>query len=360
MKFVQHYAHSIGYLLTLSLVIPSTAWPDIVVGSWNIRNLGWNNGKSFEHVAHVAQHFDLLAIQEAMNEEAIHQLEDALEATSEEEWSSMASHALGESSYREHYAFMWRDSTVEYADGAVVFIDNRDAFAREPYSAKFSSLESGTTFALANVHITYGDSVSDRLPEIDALADYWKWLNEEYSETPRLLAGDFNLAPSHSGWEAMTSVGAYPLINEGASTLGMSDGDYANLYDNIWLNEGHSLNISDHGIFYFPDILNISHSRARDTVSDHAPVYLTLGNAELAPVSLEDGEFASLTSVEPSCIDLNTASASELDTLPHIGPARAQDIIELRPWSGLNELTRISGLGDSHLEAIKASNSACQ
>ncbi|XGA81513.1 helix-hairpin-helix domain-containing protein [Halomonas sp. CH40] len=360
MKSVQHHAHYIGCLLTFSIVIPSTAWSDIVVGSWNVRNLGWDNGKSFEHVAHVAQHFDLLAIQEVMNEEAIHKLERALEASSEEEWSSMASHALGESSYREHYAFMWRDSTVEYADGAVVFIDNRDAFAREPYSARFRSLESGTTFALANVHVTYGDSISDRLPEIDALADYWQWMSEVYPDTPRLLAGDFNLAPSHSGWEAMSSVGAYPLITAGASTLGMSDGEYANLYDNIWLNEDHSLNISDHGIFYFPDILNISHSEVRDTVSDHAPVYLTLGNAELTPISLEDGEVTSPSSTEPSCIDLNTASASELDTLPHIGPARAQDIIELRPWSDLNELTRISGLGDFHLDAITSSNRVCQ
>lgn len=360
MKSYQHHAHPIGCLLIFSILIPNTAWSDIVVGSWNIRNLGWDNGKSFEHVAHVAQHFDLLAIQEVMNEDAIHQLEVALETTSQEEWSSMASHALGASSYREHYAFMWRDSTVEYADGAVVFIDNRDAFAREPYSARFRSLESGTTFALANVHVTYGDSISDRLPEIDALADYWQWMSEVYPDTPRLLAGDFNLAPSHSGWEAMSSVGAYPLITEGASTLGMSNGDYANLYDNIWLNEDHSLNISDHGIFYFPNVLNISHNEVRDTVSDHAPVYLTLGNAELTPISFEDGEVTSLSSTEPSCVDLNTASASELDTLPHIGPARAQDIIELRPWSDLNELTRISGLGDFHLDAITLSNRVCQ
>ena len=158
----------------------------------------------------------------------------------------------------------------------------------------------------------------------------------------------------------MTSVGAYPLLTEGASTLGMSDGDYANLYDNIWLNKDHSLDIADYGIFYFPDILNVEHSEARDTVSDHAPVYLTLGSAEITPVSLEDGEITAMPSAVPSCVDLNPASATELEPLPYIGPARAQDIIELRPWSDQSELTRISGLGDFHLEAITSSNSVCQ
>lgn len=92
----------------------------------------------------------------------------------------MASDDLGRSSHREHYGFLWREREVEYVGGAAVFLDHRDVFAREPYSARFLDRDAGTEFAAATVHVFYGDSVGDRLPEIEALADYWQWLEEAY------------------------------------------------------------------------------------------------------------------------------------------------------------------------------------
>src|SRR5690554_3743562 len=215
------------------VMMPLVAKADILIGSWNIQNLGWNNDKRYDKVAHVVGHFDFLAIQELMNEVALERLEQEVEAATGESWSSMASHALGRSTYREHYAFLWRDSAVEYDSGAVVYFADRDAFAREPFSAKFRCRRSGLSFAAATVHITYGSSIGERLPEIEALADYWLWLEEVYPDSPRLLLGDFNLRPEHQGWEPLLSLGAVPAITTGATTLGLADGRYANLYDNF-------------------------------------------------------------------------------------------------------------------------------
>lgn len=345
-------------LIALLTMSPLVAKSDIVICSWNIQNLGWNNDKRFDKVAHVANHCDFLAIQELMNEAALERLEQKIETTSGEAWSSMASHALGRSTYREHYAFLWRDSAVEYDSGAVVFIDHRDAFAREPYSAKFLSRRTGQAFAAATVHITYGSSIGDRLPEIEALADYWQWLEEVYPGTPCLLLGDFNLRPQHAGWAPLRELGAIPAITEGATTLGLTDGQYANLYDNIWQVRG-TLDVSERGIVRFPELFGIGHERARDLVSDHAPVFITLGSATLAPTPLNRGAYQP-TDTASSCIDLNMASAERLTALPHVGPARAAAIVEMRPWEASDDLTRINGLSPARLAEIQDSTLLCE
>lgn len=339
-------------------MMPLVAVADIVIGSWNIQNLGWDNDKRYDKVAHVAGHFDFLAIQELMNETALERLEQAVEATTGESWSAMASHALGRSTYREHYAFLWRDSAVEYDSGAVVFIDHRGAFAREPFSAQFRSRRSGQAFAAATVHVTYGSSIGERLPEIEALADYWQWLGEVYPDTPRLLLGDFNLNPDHPGWEPLRDHGVVPVITTGATTLGLFDGRYANLYDNVWKRPG-ALDVSERGILRFPELFGIGHERARDVISDHAPVYLTLGIATLEPMAFE-GELDELAPTMSWCVDLNQSPAEVLTELPHVGPARAADILESRPWASPAELVRVRGLGAERVEAIQTSGLLCE
>ncbi|WP_027960742.1 helix-hairpin-helix domain-containing protein [Halomonas halodenitrificans] len=346
------------YLLAgLLALAPLAAQGDVVLGSWNIKHLGWNNDKAVGQVAHVANHFDLLAIQELMDPAALAALEDELEALSGEAWSSMASHALGRSSYEEHYGFLWRESEVAYEDGAVVFIDHGDVFSREPYSARFRDVETDERFAAATVHVVYGDSVSDRLPEIEALADYWQWLGEAHPDTPRLLMGDFNLSPEHDAWAPLREQGAVPAVVEGASTLATTAGQYANLYDNLWYDAGR-LAPDDKGVLRFPELLPFPHQEARDRVSDHVPVYVALNGATLERRAADGGELLA-SQQGSSCIDLNASGLDRLAELPHVGPARAQAIISGRPWQTPSELARVSGIGEGRLNDIRASGLLC-
>ena len=52
-------------------------------------------------------------------------------------------------------------------------------------------------------------------------------------------------------------------------------------------------------------------------------------------------------------LDLNNASAAELESLPGIGPALARRIIEGRPYRTVEDLLRIKGIGEGRLAEIR-------
>jgi endonuclease/exonuclease/phosphatase family metal-dependent hydrolase len=245
--------------------------------------LGHGKQKDFVALGEVVRKasFDFLALQEVMTEEGLEQLRTSVETATNARWEAMASHAIGSDSHKEMYAFLWNPAVVEYVDGAVVYLDFADRFAREPYSARFRIRDSGLIFVAANAHIVHGDTQSVRTAEIEALVEYWQWLRQDaYPQDAEriLLMGDFNVKPSHPAWAPMRVV-AKPLISEGATTLSTKEGVYANLYDNVWMPIDGDLPVAARGIFEFPAALGWTHEAARRRVSDHAPVWLKLDRA---------------------------------------------------------------------------------
>src|SRR3989344_670040 len=58
-------------------------------------------------------------------------------------------------------------------------------------------------------------------------------------------------------------------------------------------------------------------------------------------------------------ININTASLTELDKLSGIGPVKAQNIINTRPFNSIDDLINVSGIGEITLENIKSQGLAC-
>ena len=52
-------------------------------------------------------------------------------------------------------------------------------------------------------------------------------------------------------------------------------------------------------------------------------------------------------------ININTASQSEIETLPGIGPSKAQGIIENRPYDGIEEIQKVPGIGEGIFKKIR-------
>ena len=53
-------------------------------------------------------------------------------------------------------------------------------------------------------------------------------------------------------------------------------------------------------------------------------------------------------------VSINNATLAELDTLPGIGPAYGQRIIEGRPYRSLEEILNVKGIGPKTFEKIRA------
>ncbi len=69
-----------------------------------------------------------------------------------------------------------------------------------------------------------------------------------------------------------------------------------------------------------------------------------------------------ITTPTPTCININTASKSELTKIIHIGEKTAEKIIDYRSsstFSSVDELTNINGIGSSTLKNIKEQGLAC-
>jgi competence protein ComEA len=54
-----------------------------------------------------------------------------------------------------------------------------------------------------------------------------------------------------------------------------------------------------------------------------------------------------------SRVSVNSSSAAQLDTLPGVGPATAQRIIEGRPYNRLEDLLDVKGIGEKTLEKLR-------
>ncbi|RQD75971.1 MAG: hypothetical protein D5R97_05270 [Candidatus Syntrophonatronum acetioxidans] len=63
--------------------------------------------------------------------------------------------------------------------------------------------------------------------------------------------------------------------------------------------------------------------------------------------------YADDTDPLPTRVNINTASFEELQEIFHIGEAWAQEVIELRPFTSLDQLTQVSGIGPARLQDIK-------
>ncbi len=92
------------------------------------------------------------------------------------------------------------------------------------------------------------------------------------------------------------------------------------------------------------------------TLTDGEHVYVP-AEGEKTEVSFAEGDQDRKTADQETSVEfpvnVNTASAGELQAIPGIGPALAARIIADRPYGSVDDLLRVKGIGPATLEKIR-------
>jgi competence ComEA-like helix-hairpin-helix protein len=104
------------------------------------------------------------------------------------------------------------------------------------------------------------------------------------------------------------------------------------------------------------DEAELSYSSGRDWRVGFFAAACVIAIASLAIWLLRDAQF-SISSSAPRegslVVNINDATQAELETVPGIGPSIAARIITGRPYESVDDLLRVSGIGDRSLESMR-------
>ena len=274
---------------------------NLLIGTWNIQLFGklheaWEentgspkrNLRALAYIAEVVRRLDVVAIQEVKRDTmGIRMLVTDFLGP---DWGLLLSDVTaGTEGNTERLAFIYDKRRVQPSGlaGEIVLPATEAGeptrqFARTPYIVAFQS--GGERFALLTAHIDYGDVPEDRLPELEAMAQYVaaeirdRTRAGKAEESNLIVLGDFNIDRRGDNplFQAFVSTG---LIVP-AQLLGLKTtyGTEAKHYDQIaWFMGDLELNFNQRaGVIDFAGAVyqDISLRSMSFRVSDHFPVWV--------------------------------------------------------------------------------------
>jgi exonuclease III len=299
---------------SLDGVVPQKRSADrnLLVGTWNIKAFAsltddkWTAGsgdspkrdrRALWAITEIVSRFDVVAIQEIKGDlRALRTMVKTLGPG----WNFIITDVTrGDPGNSERLGFVFDARRVEMSGlaGELVVPEEQLAvmepdalqrqFARTPYAVSFRA--GSDTFTLVTLHVDYGDSSSERIPELKGIAEWLdNWAGQVNGYGQNLIAlGDFNIDRHNDDlWKAFTSTGLTvpDQLNAVRRSIFATGADpmLEKYYDQIaWFESGRrrklNMEFVDAGGFDFvPFIyteLGMSKSSLQHRLSDHYPLW---------------------------------------------------------------------------------------
>ena len=255
------------------------------LASWNGRQLSVTSRDAAERaqIAAALEQFDAIAIQEVGDTQILGALKTALDARGGH-WESSTSPPIGNTAgSTERYGVLYRSSEIHVVKTQALpemVLETGTAFDREPFVFSLATNDGRFDWAFVDVHVTWGNTVANRVAEIKKLSDYYQIVVQ--SEKDVLVVGDFNRNANDASltW-LQTNAGIQTTTVSTVPTVITS----TNTYDQIMLNPAFFTEYTGtHGVHAF-DTAQFGGKTAAASlaVSDHRPVWI-----EVQPKAADD------------------------------------------------------------------------
>ena len=252
----------------------------ITIASFNTLHLGWDNGKDLDKLAEVVKSYDVIGLQEVMNEDTLKKVRDILAGKTGAAWQYViSSRSLGRSTYKEYYAVLYRsDRTTYSSNSAEIWNDEGDLFEREPFFASFKSTNFDYTIIV--MHSDFDSNKEVMRKEARLLYTVFNRIRDRNpNEGDIILMGDFNLSANDAGWDSLKTMPTMTNLVPGTTlTTFSTTGGLSSAYDNIWLRtqfSGNEYTDTSKADYYYSVMFSGSANpglEARNRISDHVPV----------------------------------------------------------------------------------------
>ena len=243
----------------------------ILIPSFNTLRLG-EKEKDYRTLAKILSKYDLIGLQEVMNEKGVKKLVGNIEKLSNEKWNYTISEiSTGSQNYKEYYAYIYKKKLFSEVITLGFYQEkNKNEFMREPYGVYFKS--GNFDFVLVIAHSIFGDNEKQRLIEGSNYANVYKYFKEKSGEEDIILAGDFNLPADSLAFRNLKLMyNVEYLIDPLKNPTTISDNKLANSYDNFFINKKLTREYTgNHGVHNF---IKNNNKEIKEYISDHLLIF---------------------------------------------------------------------------------------
>ena len=244
----------------------------VLIASFNALRLG-EKQKDYSAFAKILSNFDLIGLEEVMNEKGVKKVRAHLEKLTQENWDYIISdHSVGSENYREFYAFIYRKNKFLEAKPVGFYAEkDENEFMREPFGAYFKSGNFDFVYIIA--HSVFGDKEKQRLIEASNYVNVYEYFSKLTDEDDIIIAGDFNMSADSLAFKNLFEKYDVSYIldpKENPTTL--SDTKFVSSYDNFFINRKKTKEFTgNYGVYNF--ISNNNYAEIKKYISDHLLIF---------------------------------------------------------------------------------------